>query len=68
MLVTRLRGVRYQVQDVQKAVVLLTHPALGAALGDGEKGVSLARSREALIGALRALADQLEGIEAETGE
>jgi len=66
MLVTRLRGVRYPKQQVQEAIALLTHPAIEAALGNGETGISLAMNRATLVQALRALADQIETAEAET--
>jgi len=66
MLVTRLRGVRYPGQQVQEAIALLTHPAIGAALGDGETGISLAMTRTTLARVLRTLADQIETTEAET--
>jgi len=65
MLVTRLRGVRYPGQQVQEAIALLTHPAIGAALGDGETGISLAMARTTLARVLRTLADQIETTEAE---
>ena len=68
MLVTRLRGVRYSRQEVREATALLTHPAIGAALGEDEKGISLAMNRHTLARTLRALADQIETIEAETQE
>ena len=68
MLVTRLRGVRYPSQQVQEAIALLTHPAIGAALGDGDNGISLAMNRKTLVQALRVLADQIETVEAETQE
>jgi len=66
MLVTRLRGVRYPKAQIEKAIVLLTHPALSAALGNGETGISLAMSRATLAHTLRALATQIEYVEAET--
>jgi hypothetical protein len=66
MLVTRLRGVRYPSQQVQEAIDLLTHPALRAALGDGEAGISLAMSRDTLVRALHALAELIGTVEAET--
>jgi predicted transcriptional regulator len=66
MLVTRLRGVRYPKQQVREAIALLSHPAIEAALGDDETGISLAMSRGTLVRALRALADQIETAEAET--
>jgi hypothetical protein len=68
MLVTRLRGVLYPKQQVQEAIILLTHPAIEAALGSGETGISLAMNRATLVQALRALADQVETVEAETEE
>jgi len=68
MLVTRLRGVRYSRDEVRRAVTLLTHPAIGAALGEDEKGISLAMNRRTLALVLRALADQIETVEAETQE
>jgi len=66
MLVTRLRGVRHANQDVQTAIALLTHPAISAALGDAEKGISLAMNRATLVRTLRALADQIEITEPES--
>jgi len=68
MLVTRLRGVRYSRQEVREATALLTHPAIGAALHEDEKRISLAMNRHTLARTLRALADQIETIEAETQE
>jgi len=65
MLVTRMRGVRYPRQHVQEAIALLTHPAVRAALGDDETGISLAMKRSTLVQALRAMADQIEMVEAE---
>ncbi|MCZ7543287.1 MAG: hypothetical protein M5R40_06985 [Anaerolineae bacterium] len=67
MLVTRLRGVRYTMQEVQQAVALLSHPAIEAALRDAE-GISLALNRHTLAQALRRTADQIETAEAETQE
>jgi hypothetical protein len=64
MLVTRMRGVRYPKQQVEKAIALLAHPALGAALGDGEAGISLAMNRETVVRVLRALANKIETVEA----
>jgi hypothetical protein len=66
MLVTRLRGVRYPRAQVQEAIALLTHPAFKIALGDGDTGIALAMNRSTLVQALRALADQIETIDAET--
>jgi hypothetical protein len=66
MLVTRLRGVRYPKQQVHEAISLLTHPAIRAALGDAETGISLVMSRGTLAQVLRTLADQIETVEAET--
>jgi hypothetical protein len=66
MLVTRLRGVRYPKQQVREAIAFLTHPAIEAALGNHETGIALAMNRAMLIQSLRALADQIETIEAET--
>ncbi len=66
MLVTRLRGVRHANLDVQAAIALLTHPAVSAALGDAEKGISLAMNRATLVRTLRALAHQIEAAEPET--
>jgi len=68
MLVTRLRGVRYAEQDVNQAITLLTHPALRAALGTGETGISLAMNRHTLAQTFRSLADRIETVEAETQE
>ena len=68
MLVTRLRGVRYPEKKVEKAVALLTHPAISAALEEGDAGTSLAVSRQTLARIFRALADQIETTEAETQE
>jgi hypothetical protein len=66
MLVTRLRGVRYPNQQVREAIALLTHPAIEAALGDGDAGISLAVDRGTLARTLRTLADLIETTEAET--
>jgi hypothetical protein len=66
MLVTRMRGVRYPKQQVQEAIAFLTHPAIRAALGDDEAGISLAVTRGTLAHKLRALAAQVETVEAET--
>ena len=66
MLVTRMRGVRYPNQQVRDAITLLIHPVIEAALGDNETGISLAMNRSTLARALRALADQIETVEAET--
>lgn len=66
MLVTRLRGVRYSRHDVKEAIALLTHPAIGAMLGDGEAGISLAMSRETLVRVLKSLAAQISTREPET--
>jgi len=60
--------VRYSRQEVQQATALLTHPAIGAALGDGDTGIFLTVHRHTLARTLRALADQIETIEAETQE
>ncbi len=65
MLVTRLRGVRHANQDVQTAIALLTHPTFSAALGDADKGISLAMNRATFVRTLRALADQIEVAEPE---
>jgi hypothetical protein len=66
MLVTRMRGVRYPMRQVDEAISFLTHSAIEAALGDGEAGISLAMNRGSLVQKLRALADQIEAVEAET--
>jgi hypothetical protein len=66
MLVTRMRGVRYPKQHVREAIALLTHPAIRAALGNDETGISLAMNRSTLAQALRALANLIETVEAET--
>jgi hypothetical protein len=66
MLVTRMRGVRYPKLQVEQAISLLAHPALGAALGDAEAGISLAMNRETVVRVLRALANKIETVEAES--
>ena len=66
MLVTRMRGVRYPKRQVEEAIALLAHPALGAAKGDASVGMSLAMNRETVVRVLRALANRIETVEAES--
>lgn len=66
MMVTRMRGVRYPRQQVEEAIALLAHPALGAAKGDASAGMSLAMNRETVVRVLRALAERIETVEAES--
>ncbi len=66
MLVTRLRGVRYPMEQVEGILHLLTHPAIGAMIGDSESGVTLAMSRATLANVFRTLANQIEIKEPET--
>jgi hypothetical protein len=51
---------------VEEAIALLAHPALGAAKGDASAGMSLAMNRETVVRVLRALAERIETVEAES--
>jgi hypothetical protein len=65
MLFTKLQGVRYPRHMVDDAVALLTSPALTAVITDKEHGYTLAVSRATLVRSLRALADDIEHLDAQ---
>jgi hypothetical protein len=60
MLVTRLRGVRYSTRDVDAALDLLCHPAIGTLRGSKQEGITLDMNRKTLANTLKALATLLE--------
>src|SRR5258708_5408851 len=60
MLAVRLQGVHYSDEEIRKAIALLTHPALGCALGGADGSVVLAIAQNKLSTTLRSLADLID--------
>ncbi len=66
MLVTRLRGVRYSITEVEATLDLLCNPAISTLQGSKQDGITLGMNRKTLANALRALASLLEKDEADS--